>query len=248
MNIYLDIETIPGAGPDVWDMFAADAEQEKRDVKAPANYKDEAKVAEYVAVKHAEIDAGIEDKWRKTSFDGALGHVAVVSFAIDDQPPVTIYKDEYGTEVSEGEILRELYSKLTEATSRQLAGGTRSGSTAVIIGHNVLDFDLRFLFQRSVMLGIRPPSFIPFDAKPWDKTVFDTMTAWAGARNRVSQDKLCRAFGIDGKGSEIGEKIDGSMVWDFVKAGRIADVAKYCAGDVERVRSIHKRLTFQPIS
>lgn len=35
------------------------------------------------------------------------------------------------------------------------------------------------------------------------------------------------------------------MVWDFVRAGRIADVATYCAGDVERVRAIHKRMTFR---
>ena len=248
MNVYLDIETIPGCGPAVWDLFAADAEQDKKEVKAPSNYKDQAKIDEYIAAKHVEIDEAIEEKWRKTSFDGALGHVAVVSFAVDNGEPVTIYRDDYGTPEAERFILAELYGRLVEATGRDLSGGTRSNSTPVIIGHNVIDFDLRFLFQRSVMLGVRPPAFIPFDAKPWDKSVFDTMTAWAGVRNRVSQDKLCKAFGIEGKGTEIGEEINGSMVWDFVKAGRIADVAKYCAGDVERVRSIHQRLTFQAVA
>ena len=70
------------------------------------------------------------------------------------------------------------------------------------------------------------------------------MTAWAGARGTVSLDKLCKVFGIATKGSEIEDEIDGSKVWEFVQAGRIDDVAKYCAGDVERVRQIHKRLTF----
>ena len=115
----------------------------------------------------------------------------------------------------------------------------------VFVGHNLVGFDLRFLFQRSVMLGIRPPIWMPVNPKPWDESVFDTMTAWSGFGNRVSLDKLCRAFGIAAKGSEIGEEIDGSMVWNFVQAGRIADVAKYCAGDIERTREIHKRLTFQ---
>jgi hypothetical protein len=117
----------------------------------------------------------------------------------------------------------------------------------VFIGHNLVGFDLRFLYQRSVMLGIRPPVWLPINAKPWDDSVFDTMTAWAGFGNRVSLDKLCRAFGIAAKGSEIGEEIDGSKVYDFVKAGRIKDVAKYCAADVERTRQVHRRLTFQSV-
>ncbi|MBF0309221.1 MAG: hypothetical protein HQL56_06810, partial [Magnetococcales bacterium] len=55
---------------------------------------------------------------------------------------------------------------------------------------------------------------------------------------------LCRVMRLPGKGSEIGEEIDGSLVWDYVKAGRIKDVSSYCAGDVERCRMIHKRLTW----
>jgi predicted PolB exonuclease-like 3'-5' exonuclease len=66
------------------------------------------------------------------------------------------------------------------------------------------------------------------------------MTAWAGARNRVSLDKLCKAFGIETpKGG-----IDGSKVWDYVKAGKIDEVAAYCARDVEATRKVYKRLTF----
>jgi predicted PolB exonuclease-like 3'-5' exonuclease len=74
--------------------------------------------------------------------------------------------------------------------------------------------------------------------------VFDTMLAWAGGRGRVGQDKLCRVLGIDAKGSELGDEIDGSKVWDYIKDGRIADVAKYCGGDVNRARDLHRRLTF----
>lgn len=142
-------------------------------------------------------------------------------------------------------MLNLFYAAIDSAVSRDLSGGTRSTVKPVFVGHNVIDFDLRFMFQRSVMLGVRPPACIPFDAKPWDGSVFDTMTAWAGARNRVTMDKLCKVFGIEAKGSEIEDEIDGSKVWDFVKDGRISDVAKYCAGDVARTRSIYKRLTFQ---
>ncbi|WP_338383709.1 hypothetical protein [Yersinia pseudotuberculosis] len=100
------------------------------------------------------------------------------------------------------------------------------------------------MFQRAVVLGVRPPHFLPVGAKSWDKSLFDTMTEWAGYKGRVKLDKLCRVLGLDLKGSEIGEDIDGSKVWDFVRDGKIDLVAKYCAGDVERVRHIFNRMNF----
>lgn len=234
MNIYLDIETIPGQAAGLLEEF-------EKEVTAPGQYKKPESIAEWLK-ENAKAEAEIA--WRKTSFDGALGHVAVIGFAIGENDPVTLYSSLYGQPDSERELLSGFFGILQDAVSRDLTGGTRSISKPVFIGHNVIDFDLRFLFQRAVMLGVQPPAFVPFHAKPWDGTVFDTMTAWAGVRNRVALDKLCKAFGIDGKGSEVGEEIDGSKVWDFVREGRIADVAKYCAGDVERTRHIHKRLTF----
>ena len=234
MNIYLDIETIPGQAAGLLDQFV-------KDVTAPGQYKKPESIKEWL---RDNAESAGEEAWRKTSFDGAFGHVAVIGFAIDDGEPVTLYNDNYGQHDAELSLLSTFFVMLDEAVSRELAGGTRSTVAPVFIGHNVIDFDLRFLFQRAVMLGVRPPEFVPFHAKPWDGTVFDTMTAWAGVRNRVALDKMCKAFGVDGKGSEIGEEIDGSKVWDFVRDGRIADVAKYCAGDVERTRHIHKRLTF----
>lgn len=239
MNIYLDIETTPAQSPDAIAELKRQALEEKAAIRAPSNYKDEAKIVEYIAGKHAEIDAAADDRYRKTSFDGAAGQICVIGVAFDDEPPVTFWsKDWAGTERQIiGDFFEELKYRFEPSRDRR----------PVFIGHNLVGFDLRFLFQRSVMLGIRPPVWMPVNPRPWDDCVFDTMTAWAGFGNRVSLDKLCRSFGIAAKGSEIGEEIDGSKVWDFVQAGRIADVAKYCAGDIERTREIHKRLTFQSV-
>lgn len=234
MNIYFDLETIPGQASGLLAEFA-----EK--VTAPAQYKKPDSIAEWMK-ENAESVA--EQEWRKTSFDGAHGHICVIGFAFDDADPITLKTDNYGDPESERAMLAEFYAALNAGASHGLAGGYRATDKPVFIGHNVIDFDLRFLFQRSVILGVKPPEFIPFDAKPWDSTVFDTMTGWAGVRNRVAMDKLCKVFGFDEKGSEIEDEIDGSKVWDFVKAGRIDDVAKYCAGDVLRTRSIYKRLKF----
>lgn len=232
MNIYLDIETIPSQSPEVKKEIADG-------ITAPAQYKKQESIDQWLAEnRESEADAA----WRKTSFDGAYGQIVCISVAIDDAEPVTFWAEDWAN--YEPRILAEFFKYIEDSTSRALSFGASSKIKPVFIGHYVADFDLRFVFQRAVMLGIKPPSCIPFKAKPWDADVFDTMTEWAGTKGRVSLDKLCKVMGVDRKGTEIADEIDGSKVWDFVAAGRIADVAKYCAADVERTRAVYKRLTF----
>lgn len=238
MRIYLDLETIPAQSARVLDMFKTDAEREKQFVKPPANYKDEAKIAEFVAQKYADIDADVENKWRKTSFDGGFGHICVIGYAIDDQDPITIALPGDTHAANEIVIISRFYDTLRDLFN------AHSDMRPVFIGHNIVNFDLRFLFQRSVVLGIQPPSWIPFHAKPWSDYVFDTMTKWAGDKGMVSLDKLCDVFNMPRKGDEFGEEFDGSMVWDAVNNGQIDKVATYCAGDIYRTREIHKRIAF----
>lgn len=237
MNVYLDIETIPTQSESEIAVMKKETDAEKAAVKAPSNYKDQVKIDEYIAAKQAEIESEFDQRYRKTSFDGALGQIVAISYAIDDEPVVNLYSDDW--KIDEQNIIAIFYGHLV---TRYKPSEHRQ---PVFIGHNLVGFDLRFLFQRSVLLGVKPPLFVPFAAKPWDATVFDTMLEWAGHGKTVSLAKLCRVFQIDAKGAEIGEEIDGSKVWDFVKAGRIADVSTYCGGDVERTRSIHKRLSFE---
>lgn len=231
MNIYLDIETIPSQNPDIRRQLETDAMAEKALIKAPANYKDEAKITEYIAAKSAEIDADIENRWRKTALDGAYGQIVACAIACDDG------RIESASDMNERAML--------DWINNMMAGMTQGYQLPVFIGHNISGFDLKFIFQRMVINQIKPHKNIPFFAKPWDDCIFDTMVKWAGVGNRVSLDKLCKVLNIDVKGSEIGEEIDGSKVWDFVKAGRLDDVEAYCAGDVARVRKIHKLMTFQ---
>lgn len=227
MNIYIDIETIPSQDESVKKSFLDN-------VKAPGNFKKQESIDDWLVENREKV---ADEDWRKTSFDGGLGQVCCVSVAINDEPVVTFFSENW--KHSEPEIISDLFHYLESNydPSRQIP--------PVFIGHNIAGFDLRFLFQRAVVLGIKPPRFIPFGAKSWDKQVFDTMTQWAGHGNRVSLDKLCQVLGLAAKGAETGEGIDGSKVWDFVRDGKISTVAKYCEGDVERVRAIHKRMTFQ---
>lgn len=226
MEIYLDIETCPSQLEGVREQIA-------KGVTCPGNITKAESIATWEVEKKP---AAVEEAWRKTSFDGALGHIAVIGLAFNDEKPTTLYRGDWVN--AEAEVLREAFDTIHDRCSRNL------GDRPLFIGHNIVEFDFRFLFQRAVMLGVKPTPFIPFSAKPWDDKVFDTMARWGGIKNPVKLDKLVGAMGLQLKGSEIGEEIDGSLVWDFVKAGRIADVAKYCGGDIERTRGVFKRMTF----
>lgn len=230
--IYIDIETIPGQSEAVREIVLEKAKRDKERISAPGNYKDPAKIAEFIAMKEAEIDAEAEDRWRKTALDGGLGQIVAMSIAVGDGPIESHWLDPWKT--SEPIILMRMNETIAAAYDK--AKQVRP----YFVGHNITGFDLRFIQQRCIINGIKPHNVIPFDAKPWDDRVFDTMTRWAGVGNRVSLDNLCKMLSIPGKPDDI----DGSKVWDFVQAGKIADVAEYCAGDVERVRQIHKRMTF----
>jgi 3'-5' exonuclease len=223
MNIYLDIETLPcqlpGFGDDLRAELASEAEAKKAEVRAPSNYKDEAKIAEYVAAARQkiddEIDAEAEKKYRATALDGTFGEVFCVAWAID------------GGDITVGTLYEffEAAFDMPTPTDRP-----------VIIGHNV-PWDIRFMWQSATIKGIPIPRWWPVRAKPWDDVIFDTMTQWAGIGNKISLEKLCKAFGIKGKGG-----FDGSMVYDAWLEGKHDQIREYCADDVMRVRELHKRI------
>jgi len=224
MNLFIDIETIPQQPED-----EARAEIAKT-IQAPAQMSK----AETIAAWHAGEgsyagvkDALIEETYRKTSFDGGKGEIISIAFAVGDDPVLCVHRGIYA---DESVMLRAAADAMLDILC---------GRSPFFIGHNIGGFDLKFLFQRYVINRINPQ----LDFKHWGRhgsQYYDTMQAWAGYGNRVSQDNLCKALGIVGKPDDI----DGSQVWDFYKAGKIERIAEYNADDVEKVRQIHKRLTF----
>lgn len=243
--ITIDIETLPDMRLGARDAYIAAA---KQDVKVPAGATKESLAADLgitdkEVIKftpRASLDARwIEEvgpsqaepigdaAWRKTSFDGSKGSILMIGMAVDDEPPVVF------CEGSEAATLRMFYERVAKAYDP-----TRD-QRPVFVGHNILGFDLRFILHRSIILGVQPPAIVPFDAKPWDHSVYDTMTRWAGAGNRIKLDALATALGIQGKGD-----IDGSMVYDLYAAGEIVTLLRYCVDDVRMTREVYRRMTF----
>lgn len=229
MRIYIDIETIPAQRADVM-------EEIKATIKPPATYKKPESIAEWL---RTEGPAAAEEAYRKTGLDGAYGQVCVIGIALNDDAPVTIFEHDWQDPGAERRILEAMYCQLLD----WIEPGDLLATC--VIGHNVSAFDLRFLVQRSIVNGIRPHAAIAraAQAKPWEgDKVFDTMVQWTGSANvRVSLDKLCKALSIQTPKGDI----TGATVWDAVQAGRITEVAAYCARDVSATREVHRRMTFQ---
>ena len=118
------------------------------------------------------------------------------------------------------------------------------------IGHNVIDFDLRFLKQRSIVNGIKPAFLVPADARHGGDWVFDTMKEWCGTygSNRyVKQDDLVDVLGIYTPiWGAPAMNTDGSQVWNLYKSGQFELISIYNKLDVHKVREIHRRMTWQP--
>lgn len=212
--LYLDIETIPTSDPEAIAEIAAG-------ITPPGSMKRADTIAEWEATQKP---GAIAEAVAKTSFNGAYGQICCISWAWGDEDPA------YAMVGLTGESERDILGSLVSTVRPSL-------EQPVIVGHYVADFDLRFIWQRAFVLGVKMPAWWPRDPKPWSREVNDTMTMWAGTKGSISLDNLCKALGIQGKTG-----VDGSMVAGMFQRGEYEAIASYCRDDVERVRNVHRKM------
>lgn len=241
MNVFLDIETIPGQG--CFDDFL---QAELENFKAPSSLtktqacadlgitgndakftsKDDAIAKWEKEFSKEKAPQVAEEKWLKTSFDGAKGEICSIAWKVDGSKAKSASRKPF----SEREILFHFFNDVKIDCN---------GRPPFFIGQYIAGFDLKFIFHRAVILGIKPPFSLPFDGRH-GKDYYCTQQAWAGFNGRMSQDNLCNALGIKGKPDDI----DGSKVWDFYKAGKIERIEEYNRDDIEKVEQIYNRINF----
>ena len=212
INVYLDIETIPCQSAEY-------RTRVREGIKPPGTIKKPENILQWL---EENAETATDEAVAKTSFDPAYGHICCIGWAIGDEPAQTAL---IGASLdNEASVIDEFFDALPKM------------GMAKFIGHYITGFDLRFIMCRAIVLGVKIPSIWPRDPKPWDQSVFDTMVAWAGARGTISQDRLCEALDLPGKGD-----FDGSMVAAAWANGEHDRIAEYCRSDVETVRAIHRR-------
>lgn len=215
--LYLDIETIPASDPEIIAEIAAS-------VTAPGSMKKPETIAEWEA---SQKPAAVADAVAKTSFNGALGQICCLSWAWNDDAPCSLMSVPF---IGEADALRRAMEMMVDDRPRAF-------DAPIIVGHYVADFDLRFIWQRAFVLGVKMPAWWPRDPKPWSGSVHDTMNMWAGAKGSISLDNLCKALGVGGK-----DGVDGSMIAGMWQRGEYDAIAEYCRADVERVRRVHRKM------
>ena len=222
--LHIDIETIPSQKKG-----AVEAIREA--IKPPATMSVQATIDKWYAEK---ADDAANEQHRKQSFDGALGEIISIAWALDDGPVNVNYR----YDDNEAGLLRAFFVDINELTDKY----GQKAHISTWSGHYITGFDLRFIWQRCVMLGVRPSVHIPYDAKPWDSKVYDTKIEWTGMGSGSgigSLDALSKAFGFEGKGD-----IDGSKVYDYWLAGRIEEIAEYNKQDVVKCRALYNKMNF----
>jgi len=112
--------------------------------------------------------------------------------------------------------------------------------TDVLVGHNVLEFDIPFIRQRSWIHSIRPSRVID-TRRFYTVDVQDTMQIWTnwGFKKGVSLDALSAALGC---GQKIGHGMDVAGWWAMRD---LRSIREYCLQDCWIAYQVYCRLTYQ---
>jgi len=109
-----------------------------------------------------------------------------------------------------------------------------------IVGHNIIEFDLPFIFQRCVANNIPVRPFVSLSDYNV-RGVIDTMRLWCcgDRRGRASLDDIAWALGIE---SSKTEDVEGSRIFDLYRAGRLPEIRAYNLNDVRVTRKVYERI------
>lgn len=204
------------------DIETLPAEEDKHEIVRFLHAKKAEKKAARSRTGESKMD--FEQYLLQTCFDGCFGRILCIGYALNDNPVDVLYEN------GDEKVMLEKFWELAK-------------NADLFVGHNVMDFDLRFIFQRSVVNKVEPArkdlSFARYRSFP----IFDTMhewNKWAFSNNSVGLEHLALSLGIP----TPKDGIDGSQVYPFYKAGRVDEILEYCKRDVETTRAVYKRMVF----
>jgi 3'-5' exonuclease len=187
------------------------------------------------AVKPASSD----ENHLKTALNGDFGRLLCIGF-IDESPRGEIERGVIGWDARRGVFHGDERITLTEFWLRLK---TFRPNIDRIVGHNIYDFDLKFILKRSVVHGVRPTVDLSF-ARYRNQPIFDTMYEWErwSYGSKASLETLARALGFE---SSKQNGVNGSQIHSLFEAGEHRVIHDYCLKDVELTRAIYKRMVFE---
>lgn len=223
-HLFLHITTVPCQRPGL----LAD---HRAKVTAPAKLSNAESITKWLTENG---DAAAQEALLKTAYDGSLGEVVAIAWAFDGDGVRCVRRS---LDVPEATLLEEFFASLQEDVLNSVSASDRY--TARIVGHNILGFDLRFIFQRAVILSVLPPFDLGHDNRYNNSRVYDVMVAWAGFNKFLSLPDLARAIGLDAQPA-----LGAAEVWALAKANEVETIKDLCIQDVSLVRQVFHAMTF----
>lgn len=184
---------------------------------------------------------GGQDAHARTALSGDFGRILCIGFADEDGSGRVVR----GCLGWDGERKKfHCDERITLAAFWEMMRGFRP-SVDRVVGHNLFDFDLKFIYKRSIVHGVRPSLELSF-ARYRNQPLFDTMCEWErwGYGSKISLDRLARVLNLP---SSKSDGVDGSRVSELYEAGEHQKLYDYCLRDVELTRLIYRRMTFADV-
>jgi len=183
--------------------------------------------------------ASSDENHLKTALNGDFGRLLCIGF-IDEPTRGEIERGVIGWDTRPGAFHCDERVMLTEFWRRMETFRPKDDR---IVGHNIYDFDLKFILKRSVIHGVRPTVDLSF-ARYRNQPIFDTMYEWErwSYGPKVGLDTLARALGFE---SSKQNGVSGSKIHSLFEAGEHRTIHDYCLKDVELTRAIYKRMVFE---
>lgn len=186
-------------------------------VSAPSNWKDEAKIAAYVAEKQqAQIARAGLYPWTNR----------IIALGWCEETDETERVEVCGSEARERAVLTEFLEHIVD----------NRGAVIPLVTFNGLAFDLPTLMARARLLGVRCPELSIDRYRSPHPDLMQILT-FRGALDARSLTWFAKRFGLDTSDAFSGKEIatlyeDGN--WDAIKA--------HCASDVRLTRQLAERL------
>lgn len=180
----------------------------------------------------------LQEAHRKTALNGDFGRVLCIGYCdekANGERRMGFFgwdKENKCLHADERTILKQFWSLLKDFDPNRDR----------LVGHNIFDFDLRFIIKRSIVNRVRPTVECNF-ARYRSQPIFDTMCEWEcwNFSSRISLEKLAFALSLPTSKSE---EVNGSQIYDLYQAQRHREIREYCLRDVRLTRQIYKLMTF----
>jgi 3'-5' exonuclease len=180
-----------------------------------------------------------EEEYRKTACDAALGRILCIGYSEQDETGAIVRHGCLGWREATQDF--EPDEQIILAEFWQYMDGFNLARD-LIIGHNILDFDLPFIVQRSIVSGVVPTVDFYF-GRYRRAPIFDTMRVWDcwKWKGSTSLKKLAFALGLD---CPKAGGITGENIYEAFCDGRFEEIYRYCMRDVKVTRNVWRKMNF----